>query len=202
MPVPDGNGNAAITAKNIDFTSQKQHTFELDFTSNTATNKPYTTKAQLSGKDSSGNSLGTYNGAGLTINFVDGLLHADAANIDFGTLTYADVGQQITGITDGDYLLKVIDNRRDKNAQVITLRENSPFNNGSHDLAATLSFDNNGIMTPLNTEDQQIASTSDDATVPSIGPNNGQSLKLQLANDPIQVGNYATTLDWTITSAP
>ncbi|MFC6202777.1 hypothetical protein ACFP1L_12970 [Lactiplantibacillus nangangensis] len=202
MPVPDGNGNAAITAKDIDFTSQKQHTFELDFTSNTATNTPFTTNAQLLGTDSSGNRLDTYNGEKLTINFVDGLLHADASNVDFGTLTYADVGDQITGSTDGDYLLKVTDNRRDKNAQIITLRQNSPFNNGGHDLAATLSFDNNGKITPLNTADQEIASTRDDMTVPSIGPDNGQSLKLQLANAPIQVGNYVTTLDWTITSAP
>lgn len=202
MPVPDGDGNAAITAKDIDFTSQKQHTFELDFTSNTATNTTFTTHAQLAGTDSSGNSLDTYNGEGLTIDFVDGLLHADASNVDFGTLTYADVGEQITGTVDGNYLLKVADNRRDKTAQVITLRENSPFNNGSHDLAATLSFDNNGTMTPLNTADQQIASTKSDATVPSIGPNNGQNLKLQLANAAIQKGSYTTTLDWTITSAP
>jgi len=202
MPVPDGNGSAAITAKDIDFTSQKHHTFELDFTSNTTTNTPFTTNAQLAGTDSSGNSLDTYNGEGLTIDFVDGLLHADASNVDFGTLTYGDVGEQVTGTVDGNYLLNVTDNRRDKNAQVITLRQNSPFNNGSHNLAATLSFDNNGKMTPLNTADQEIASTKDDATVPSIGPDNNQSLKLQLANDPIQVGNYTTTLDWTITSAP
>lgn len=202
MPVPDGNGNAAITAKNIDFTSQKQHTFEFDFTSNTATNTPFTTNAQLLGTDSSGNRLDTYNGEGLTIDFVDGLLHADASNVDFGTLTYADVGDQVTGVIDGNNLLNVTDNRRDKNAQVITLRQNSPFNNGGHDLAATLSFDNNGKMTPLNTADQEIASTKDDATVPSIGPDNNQSLKLQLANAAIQKGNYTTTLDWTITSAP
>ncbi|AKP68106.1 hypothetical protein ABM34_11550 [Companilactobacillus ginsenosidimutans] len=202
MPVPDGNGNAAITAKNIDFTSQKQHTFELDFTSNTATNKQFTTTAQLSGKDSSGNALDTYNGEGLTLDFIDGLLHADANNVNFGTLTYGDVGDQVNGTIDGNYLLNVTDNRRDKNAQVITLRQNAPFNNGSHDLAAILSFDNNGEMTQLNTADQQISSTQDDVSVPSIGPNNSQTLKLQLSNAAIQVGNYTTTLDWTITSAP
>jgi len=202
MPIPDGNGNVAFTAKKIDFTTEKSHTFELDFTSNTATNKKFTTNAQLLGTDSSGNRLDTYNGEDLTINFIDGLLHADASDVDFGTLTYGDIGEQITGIIDDSKLLTVTDNRRDKTAQVITLRQDAPFNNGSHDLAATLSLKNGNSLTPLNTSDQQVASTSDDTSVPSMGPDNNQQLVLQLSNAPIQKGNYTTTLDWTITSAP
>jgi len=198
----DGNGNGIMAVTNISFIDHQTHTFQLGFSSHTATNKTLTTAVKLTGHNANGTEIGRYSSPDLTIDFVDGALHATAANVDFGNLTYANVGQKITGTVNADNLLTVTDNRRDKVRSVITLRQNGAFNNGNHDLAATLFMTEGDTSLALTNVEQTVVVANKGDTVPSISSKNNQNLKLQLGNAAIIPGNYTTTLDWAVTAAP
>ncbi len=188
----------------LSFATIKTHTFEVDFDSLMTTNETFVTQAEIQGNDSNNNDLGTFSGGNLTMVFSDGKLQATSANqVDFGSLTYDDVNHQVMGnVTDGGDLLSFTDRRRERSATTVTLSQETPFSNGSHDLAATLSFDDNGNLIPLSTTSQTVASYAAGEMVKSIGSSNGQSLALKLANAGITPGDYTTTLAWTITEAP
>ncbi|MFC6202775.1 hypothetical protein ACFP1L_12960 [Lactiplantibacillus nangangensis] len=201
-PMADGNGNVVIKVTNINFIDHQTHTFQLGFSSHTVTNKTLTTAVKLTGHNANGTEIGSYSGPDLIIDFIDGALHATAANVDFGNLTYANVGQKITGTVNADNLLTVTDNRRDKVRSVITLRQNGAFNNGNHDLAATLFMTEGDTSLALTNSEQTVVVANKGDTVPSVSSKNNQYLKLQLGNAAIIPGNYTTTLDWAVTAAP
>lgn len=197
------NGDTYIVASGLDFETEKTHTFSFKFDSMETKNLNFTADVEIQGYDSSGADLGIFKSGGITLGFIDGQLEATAHAVDFGTLTYDNVNQEITGnVADGADLLSVTDNRRDKAAMSITLQQTTPFSNGSHNLAATLSYDNGEELLPLSGEAQVVASSANDSSVPSLGTTTGASLKLKLANAAIVPGSYSSTLVWTITDAP
>lgn len=202
FPIPDNQGNAIIKLTDIDFSKTPTHTFQMDFMSNTVTNTPFTTQAQLTGYNGSGTKIDDYFGPNLTIDLVDGALHAAAANVDFGTLSYANVGQEITGKVAGNYLLKVTDNRRDKIRSVVTLQQTTPFSNGTHNLLASLAIKDGDESMAINNQAKTVAVGDKGQNVPSVGPLNNQNLALTLGNAAIVPGSYTSTLDWAITAAP
>ncbi|WP_172968732.1 hypothetical protein [Companilactobacillus mishanensis] len=203
---PIDDQSAYITFDGIDFTNSKTHTYELDFESIQDSNLAFNTKVELLGTDSDGNSTSEpYSGDNLLINFTDGSVQLEANDVDFGTLSYENVGKSVDGIVkDNDNLLNVTDNRRDKSARSITLKQDTLFMNGTKKLKAILSFnDGSGnTPTPITEEATTVASSSDDAAIPSVGSKNGQGLELMLSNQAIQTGTYTSTLNWTITDAP
>ncbi|MFC6260909.1 hypothetical protein [Levilactobacillus fujinensis] len=197
------DGESYIVASGLNFGDQKSHTFSFQFDSMETENMTAITKVEFQGYDSSNTMLDTFSGDDITLGFTDGQLQATAHDVDFGTLTYDNVNREVTGnVVDGDDLLSVTDNRRDKTAMNITLQQKTPFSDGSHDMAATLSYDDGDGLLPLSTDAQIVASSTADAPVPSLGTSTGASLKLRLANAGIVPGNYVTVLTWTITDAP
>jgi len=197
------NGDFYIVASGLDFGTQKTHTFSFDFQSMETTNLNFAADVEIQGYNSSEADIGIFKSGDITLGFIDGQLQATAHDVDFGTLTYDNVNQEITGnVVDGDDLLSVTDNRRDKSAMNITLQQETPFSNGSHNLAATLSYDNGNGLLPLSNQAQVVASSANDSSVPSLGTTTGASLKLKLANAAIVPGSYSSTLVWTLTDAP
>ncbi|MFD1472773.1 WxL domain-containing protein [Companilactobacillus mishanensis] len=199
------NGVSYIIAPGLNFSANKTHNYEFDFTSTEKSNTSFHSLTQVQGYDSSGADLGIFNGNELKMIFTDGSVQLEANDVDFGTLTYENVGKSVDGIVkNNDNLLNVTDNRRDKSARSITLKQDTLFMNGTKKLKAILSFnDGSGnTPTPITEEATTVASSSDDAAIPSVGSKNGQGLELMLSNQAIQTGTYTSTLNWTITDAP
>ncbi|MCI1554343.1 MAG: hypothetical protein LKH74_10525 [Levilactobacillus sp.] len=198
-----------VVASPTDFSSVQTHTYEVDFQSIEPGNVLTKTTVQLQGyqtDEASGTPIDTYQGPDLTINETDGQLKATAAGeVTFGTLSYANINQEIEGqVEGGGNLLDVTDDRRTKGGATITLRQATPFTNseGTHTLDATLSFVNGKLVRQLTDTNQAVLNSGNGIKVGSLGANSGQKLELDLASQAIYPGNYTSTLDWTITSAP
>lgn len=196
----------------IDFSSAKTHTYTVDFQSIETGNVLTKSIVALQGYESSTTATSetpiddTYQGPALMINTTDGQLKATAAGkVTFGTLSYANINQEIEGqVEGGGNLLDVTDDRRTKTWATISVRQATPFTNseGTHTLTATLSFVNGARISPLTDTNQVVVNTGPGIKVGSLGANTGQKLELNIASQAIYPGTYTSTLDWTITSAP
>lgn len=194
-----------VLVTGIDFSKTKKHTFRVTFTSNQTANRTMTTWGDLSGEDVQHNKISTYSGLPLTLQFTDGKLHAVANDVNFGAITTTNLGQEISGIVAGDGdLLDVTDNRRDKAATTIDLRQEAPFSNGQTNLAAGLSYDAGLGQPPLSLTnvDQTVVSVANGVSVPSLGVRHGEDLKVKVATADFVPGKYTSQLDWTFVTAP
>ncbi|WP_125574663.1 Ig-like domain-containing protein [Levilactobacillus angrenensis] len=222
-PMKIGDSYYLVTRKAIDFSSNHSHSYEVDFKSLVDTDTDFTTNLQmeafntdassLSGEASQGTNsvLGTakddhfdtYTSPDINLHFSSNTLTAQAGDVTFGSLSYANVDQVIEGqVLGGDDLLAVTDDRRDKTATTISLRQATPFSDGTHTLTAKLSYANGSTVKQLTDTNQVVLSAGAGIKVGSLNANRGQELQLVLASQAIYPGNYTSTLDWTITSAP
>jgi hypothetical protein len=197
----------ALTSDRIDFSSQQTHKYKIDFQSLETTNTDFTTNVKVDGYDNTtgGNLLDTYQSQNLSMNFSANTLTAKAGNVTFGSLSYANVNQDIEGqVEGGGDLLAISDDRRTKTGTTITLSQATPFrtSDGSHTLDATLSYSNGSSAMPLTDKAQTVQYSGPGIKVGSLSSDHGQKLLLNMASQAIYTGSYSSTLDWTITMAP
>lgn len=205
MPTTVGSDIYLVAQSRISFSSLQTHSFKVDFQSTETTNLSLTTNAELRGYDAatSDNLIDTYAGPDLTINATDGGVSAKAGDVTFGSLSYANVDEEIAGqVSGGGDLLAVTDNRRTKTGTTVSLRQATPFTDGTHTLDATLSYNNGSTLTALTSTNQAVLYAGPGMTLASLNANQGQQLELKLATQAIYPGSYTSTLDWTITTAP
>lgn len=189
------------------FKEMKSHTVEVTFKTSQMAKGRYSTGIKLLGYDdqSPSQSLGTFSGNDVTMNFTDGKIDAAANDVDFGQLTMHNLWQNLPGKIAGDgELLDITDNRRFKSATRVDLRQAAPLRNGQSDLTATMSF-NPGAgqkLQPLSTADQTVLTTKDHEALPSIGAAQGQGLTLKVTTGVFQAGTYTTQLIWSIVTGP
>lgn len=191
----------------LDFSSSQTHTYQLDFQSIEPDNVKETTNAEVMGYDATtgGNSLDTYQGPDLTINMTDGSVIAKAAGeVTFGSLSYANIDQDIEGqVVGGGDLLDVTDNRRTKGWATIALQQETPFTNSDgRVLNATLSMALSSRKITLNSTSQTLMNSGSGIAMGSLNANSGDKLLLNIPSQAIYPGEYSSTLLWTITSAP
>lgn len=196
---------AYMISPDIDMTSRKTHTFDITFTSNSATNGTYQTIPEIEG--SAGNTdLGNYRGDDdLTLVTSNNALTTKAAGeVTFGSLSYANIDEDIEGqVVGGGDLLDVTDNRRTKGWATIALQQETPFTNSDgRVLNATLSMAVNSRTIALNSTSQTLVNSGSDIAVSSLSANNGDRLLLNIPSQAIYPGEYSSTLLWTITTAP
>lgn len=186
----------------------RTHTVEVKFTVPQLTKGRYSTGIKLSGYDDQSPSqpVGTFSGNDVTMNFTDGKIDMTANNVDFGQLTMHDLGHDLVGSVAGDgELLDIADNRRYKTATHIYLRQTAPFSNGdSTPLAAVMSFNpgNSKDLRSLSSKNQEVLTTDDGESLPSIGSAQGQGLTLKVTAGDVQPGTYTTQLIWSIVTGP
>lgn len=204
---PDSS-SVYVEFKNVAINPNETHRFDLKFTSISVANGTYRTVPEVIGYDASGNKLGTYTGNdNLTINTSDNALTTKAAgNVTFGSLSYANINQEIEGqVVGGGSLLDVTDNRRVKKGTTVTLQQMTPFENGddSHTLNATLSYASGSLVKPLtNAGAQTIIYSGTGIALGSLNASHGDKLQLNIPSQAIYPGSYSSTLQWTITQAP
>jgi len=191
------------------FTTSKTHTYKIDFQSLETTNMDFTTSVQLEGYDgaTAGTMLDTYQSQNLSLNFSANTLTAKAGDVTFGSLSYANVNQDIEGhVEGGGNLLTISDDRRVKSGTTtISLKQEGAFEtaDGSHTLDATLSYTNGNRVIPLTGQDSQpILNAGPGIAVGSLNADHGQKLLLNMPSQAIYTGSYSTTLDWTISNVP
>jgi len=189
----------------IDFSGKQTHTYQIDFQSTEVTNTDFTTNVQMIGYDAKSSMLDIYQSQDLSMNFSANTLTAKAGNVTFGSLSYANVNQDIEGqVEGGGDLLAISDDRRTKTGTTITLSQATPFrtSDGSHTLHATLSYSNGSSAMPLTDKAQTVQYSGPGIKVGSLSSDHGQKLLLNMASQAIYTGSYSSTLDWTITMAP
>jgi len=197
----------ALKSNRIDFSRSQTHTYKIDFQSLETTNTDFTTNVKVDGYDdtTAGAMLDTYQSQNLSMNFSANTLTAKAGNVTFGSLSYANVNQDIEGqVEGGGDLLAISDDRRNKTGTTITLSQATPFrtSDGSHTLDATLSYSNGSSAMPLTDKAQTVQYSGPGIKVGSLSSDHGQKLLLNMASQAIYTGSYSSTLDWTITMAP
>ncbi|TGD18400.1 hypothetical protein [Levilactobacillus suantsaiihabitans] len=205
----------------VDFEAGQTHTYKVSFDSLEETDSDFTSLVEMEAYETDAsklkavvpadtilgttndNNFDTYTGPGISLHFSSNTLTAQAGNVTFGSLSYANVDQTIEGqVEGGGDLLAVTDDRREKNATTISLRQATPFTDGTHTLVAKLSYANGSTVKQLTDTNQVVLSAGSGIKVGSLNANHGQELQLVLASQAIYPGNYTSTLDWTITSAP
>ncbi|AYM01540.1 hypothetical protein [Levilactobacillus yiduensis] len=194
-----------VEFKNIPVTPNQSIPFDVKFTSDIVTDGTFQTVPLIVGYDAQGNELGTYTGnTNLTVKTSNNALTTKAAGeVTFGSLSYANIDQNITGqVVGGGDLLNVTDNRRTKTGTTITLQQEAPFSDGTNTLNATLSYNSNGMTKALNNQAQDVLYSGPGIKVGSLNANNGDKLLLNIPSQAIYPGEYSSTLLWTITSAP
>lgn len=203
----------SVNSRRINFNDSQTHKYKIDFQSLETTNTDFTTNVKMDGYDNPdgsditnpGNLLDTYQSQNLSMNFSANTLTAKAGNVTFGSLSYANVNQDIEGqVEGGGDLLAISDDRRTKTGTTITLSQATPFrtSDGSHTLDATLSYSNGSSAMPLTDKAQTVQYSGPGIKVGSLSSDHGQKLILNMASQAIYTGSYSSTLDWTITMAP
>lgn len=205
--VGDNRIDKTYAVQNQSFSKTKTHTVVVTFQVPTMLKGRYKTGIKLRGYDGQTppQSLGTFKGNAVTLNFTDGKIDIKANAVCFGELTSRNFGQNLPGITTGDSeLLDITDNRRVKTAERITLRQMAPLSNGSEALNATISFDpgQKQPLQQLSTEARDVVTTKDNEVLSSIGKAQGQGLTLNVHTGAWQPGVYTTKLIWSIVAAP
>lgn len=204
----DNGAQKNYLATGQSFKDEKTHTFSVSFINHQKQNLRYSTGVTLQGyaDKSRSQSLGTFTGNDVQLNFTDGKLKAVANDVDFGHLTMQNLGQNLPGKAAGDgELLDITDNRQNKAATRIDLRQSAPLNNGQANLAATMSFDpgSKQALLPLSTADQTLVTTKAGDTLSSIGGAQGQGLTIKVNTGDFQPGTtYTTQLIWSIVTGP
>ncbi|NLR10641.1 MULTISPECIES: Ig-like domain-containing protein [Lactobacillaceae] len=186
---------------------KKPHIVEATFTLSNLAKGRYATGFKLSGYDdqSPSQSVGTFSGNEVTMNLTDGKIDATANNVDFGRLTSDNLGQELSGkVVGGGELLDVTDNREHKSETHVALRQVTPLRNGQRDLDAEMSFNpgNGEKLKTLSTKDQDVLTTKEGESLPSIGSAQGQGLMLKVTAGDVQPGTYTTQLIWSIVTGP
>lgn len=204
----DNGAQKNYLATGQSFKEKKTHTFSISFVSQQKQNLKYATGVTFQGytDKSRSQSLGTFTGNDVLLNFTDGKLKAAANDVDFGHLTMQNLGQNLPGKAAGDgELLDVTDNRQDKAATRIDLRQSAPLNNGQANLDATMSFDpgSKQALLPLSDVDQTLVTTKAGDALSSIGVAQGQGLTIKVNTGNFQAGTtYTTQLIWSIVTGP
>lgn len=205
--VGDNRMDKTYAVQNQSFSKTKTHKVVVTFQVPTMPKGRYETGIKLRGYDGQTppQSLGTFNGNAVTLNFTDGKIDIKANAVSFGELTSRNFGQNLPGITTGDSeLLDITDNRRVKTAERITLRQMAPLSNGSEALPATISFDpgRKQPLQQLSADARDVVTTKDNEVLSSIGKAQGQGLTLNVHTGAWQPGVYTTKLIWSIVAAP
>ncbi|MFC6290355.1 Ig-like domain-containing protein [Levilactobacillus angrenensis] len=203
--VADNRMDKTYAVQNQDFRQTKTHTVVVTFKIPKMPKGRYKTGIKLRGYDGQTplQSLGTFSGNDVVLNFTDGKIDIKANAVSFGNLTMRNLGQNIPGRATGDgELLDVADHRREKTVERITLRQVAPLSNKTGDLPATISFDpgHQHPLQPLSTTARDVVRTKDNETLSSIGTVQGQGLTLNV--HAWKPGVYTTELDWGIITAP
>ena len=189
------------------FKERKTHIVSVTFKTQHTQNALYSTGFKLLGytDENRGQFLETFTGKDVVLNLTDGQLDATAHDVNFGNVTAADVGRDLPGqVANNGDLLEVTDNRREKSATTIDLRQESPFKNGQVELDSTIRFVPGPGGTPqeLSKNDQPVLTTKDGTAVPSISALRGQKLTIRVNKGASRSGKYQTKLIWTIVTGP
>lgn len=202
--VQDDPTVADVVITNIDFSTIKTHTYEIDLVANDNAELHFTTTPRLVGQDADEMNLpDSYSGNPLQINFTSGEITAKAHDIDYGVQNYSQVGIPITGTVTSDNgtdaLLEIQDHRRDKPAIQVLLSQVTSFSSGNQILHAQFRYDNDDQEAVISEQPISILTVATGQTVPSIP---GKNLKLYIYNGAIDYGQYTTVLNWDIVQAP
>ncbi len=193
---------------NINMTTSKSHSFEIDMPAESNGNISVDATPTLIGADADENQLpDTYVGNGLTMNFSDGQLDAQAHDISYGQLQYSSVGKPVEGTVDTNdnpenNILSVSDNRRDKQDTHIYLSQQTPFNSNGNKLSSELRYYTGNSYQVLTDQNLLISNTAAGDSVNSIENNSSNGLRLYIFDSNLVYGQYTSELDWTVVNGP
>lgn len=191
--------NMYITINNLNFSSSKQLTIQLDTTIGDTLTSNFVSKSSLSGFDNSNNNVVTTKGQNTNLNFANNSIVLKANDWDYGNINAYTYQKLINRNKLASSPLEVTDNRREKKALKLYLAQSLPFKSGQNELPSELRYyQNDGTYSILNSEGTLVSEMVEGESLNSVNWEDSEGPQLYINNVITAPGNYSTSLEWSL----